>query len=210
MGNTEFVIYKKEKYYIQTSGRYYAKGHLAKSDKIRTRLLHRRIWIEYNGPIPKGFHIHHIDGNWRNNCIENLEAVCGRKHQSSHMLSRFADKDYKENIIKVLNDARNLANEWHGSGEGLKWHKLHGKKTWENRKTKESICNVCGKIYKTYFPSRSKFCSKSCEQKQRYKNKTKTIICQLCGTEKKVYKYGQRQFCSYKCSAKARLRNKSV
>ena len=34
--------------------------------------LHRAVWEYFHGPIPKGYHIHHMDGNRANNNIENL------------------------------------------------------------------------------------------------------------------------------------------
>lgn len=42
--------------------------------------LHRRIWEQKNGPIPEGFHIHHIDGNKENNDISNLECISKGEH----------------------------------------------------------------------------------------------------------------------------------
>ena len=35
-------------------------------------LLHRKVWIDHHGSIPTRRNIHHIDGNKRNNRIENL------------------------------------------------------------------------------------------------------------------------------------------
>jgi hypothetical protein len=40
-----------------------------------TRIEHRAVWIEANGPIPKGMQIHHINNNKTDNRIENLALV---------------------------------------------------------------------------------------------------------------------------------------
>ena len=40
-----------------------------------TRLEHRAVWIEANGEIPKGMHIHHINNNKSDNRLENLSLV---------------------------------------------------------------------------------------------------------------------------------------
>ena len=32
---------------------------------------HQQVWIDANGPIPKGKHIHHINANKTDNRIEN-------------------------------------------------------------------------------------------------------------------------------------------
>src|ERR1017187_10388860 len=39
------------------------------------RRLHQAVWRATHGDIPKGCHIHHVDGNTLNNAIENLECV---------------------------------------------------------------------------------------------------------------------------------------
>ncbi len=38
-------------------------------------LLHRKVWIEANGEIPKGMHIDHINGNTLDNRLENLQCI---------------------------------------------------------------------------------------------------------------------------------------
>lgn len=46
--------------------------------------LHRGCYEAYHGEIPKGCHIHHIDGNKLNNNIENLVLMDGGKHTVLH------------------------------------------------------------------------------------------------------------------------------
>lgn len=50
---------------------------------------YRKIWEQYNGPIPKDFlgrtlEIHHIDGDHINNSIENLKLVTIEEHYNIH------------------------------------------------------------------------------------------------------------------------------
>ena len=45
---------------------------------------YRRIYEDYHGPIPKGHHIHHIDGNHANNDIHNLRCVTAQEHYDIH------------------------------------------------------------------------------------------------------------------------------
>jgi hypothetical protein len=47
-------------------------------------LLHHFIWERYNGERPKGYHIHHIDGNKGNYDISNLQLVTPSDHQKIH------------------------------------------------------------------------------------------------------------------------------
>ena len=45
---------------------------------------YRRYWEEHNGPIPKGNHIHHIDGDSNNNKLSNLQCVTPLEHYEIH------------------------------------------------------------------------------------------------------------------------------
>jgi len=50
---------------------------------------YRKIWKDCNGLIPKdeqgrSYEIHHIDGNRRNNCIENLVCISIQEHYDIH------------------------------------------------------------------------------------------------------------------------------
>lgn len=45
---------------------------------------HRWVWEKKYGKIPKGYEIHHIDGNKRNNSIDNLELLTPKEHSAKH------------------------------------------------------------------------------------------------------------------------------
>ena len=38
-------------------------------------LKHRHVWEQHNGEIPKGMHVHHINGDKQDNNIDNLALV---------------------------------------------------------------------------------------------------------------------------------------
>ena len=43
-----------------------------------------KVWKDNHGAIPKGYHIHHIDGNHENNSIDNLICVSREMHAAFH------------------------------------------------------------------------------------------------------------------------------
>ena len=63
--------------------KYWRDGRYFKHKGTRTR-LHRVVWSNFWGPIPKGSHIHHIDGDTTNNRLENLSCLSPAEHLRQH------------------------------------------------------------------------------------------------------------------------------
>lgn len=55
---------------------------LRKDGTKQTRRIHRLVAEAFIGEIPKGYHVHHKDGNKQNNHVDNLEII----HPSQHKL----------------------------------------------------------------------------------------------------------------------------
>lgn len=79
--------------------------------------VHRLIWSYFNGPIPKGMSIDHINHDTLDNCIENLRLV---KHQDNHRNQRLRtnntsgyngvahDKNRNRWIARITVDGKNI------------------------------------------------------------------------------------------------------
>lgn len=52
--------------------------------------LHRQIYEDVYGSIPPKHHIHHKDGDFSNNSIENLECIAAGEHRKRHPASEEA------------------------------------------------------------------------------------------------------------------------
>jgi hypothetical protein len=199
----KFVVYKGIKYWLQQSGRYYSCG--VKDSK--PRLLHRKIWTDHFGSIPKGFVVHHKDHNWKNNDISNLELMEMKKHLSDHAKESYKKPDYVRKIKRALVKAQKAAKEWHGSKEGIKWHRKHAKEGWQDRKKETITCSVCGKKAERYFAARknTRFCSRSCSQKEAYKKHfTDKRTCLICKKKFMANRHRETATCSRSCGAKMR------
>ncbi len=59
----------------------------------------RRLYEKTHGKIPKGFHVHHKDGDHSNNSLENLMLMRGSDHLAYHNLKQLAE-DIKEDWNK--------------------------------------------------------------------------------------------------------------
>lgn len=69
--------------------------------------LHRLIFEEFYGEIPKGFHVHHKDGNKLNNCILNLQLLRKDDHNSHHKKNIVLSENHKSEISKSSSKTKN-------------------------------------------------------------------------------------------------------
>lgn len=136
--------------------------------------LHRDVWEFYNGPIPEGMHIHHVDGNTANNDISNLECVPDREHRKHHGASDRTDKQ-----VQHLESIRAKAAEWHRSEEGRAWHREHAK---------QSLAKTWGKPRN--FPLLTKQCV-WCGTEMQAKSERKRFCCATCQTAESKFRLGK-------------------
>ena len=53
----------------------YKQVGLYANKKVKYLLVHRLMWEAFKGPIPEGMTVDHIDGDYTNNTIENLQLL---------------------------------------------------------------------------------------------------------------------------------------
>lgn len=53
------------------------------TNKNVSKRLHRLVWETFNGEIPEGMQIDHIDGNPENNCLDNLRCVTAKENSNN-------------------------------------------------------------------------------------------------------------------------------
>ena len=170
--------------------------------------LHREVWKFYNGEIPEGYHVHHIDGNFLNNDISNLELLEG----TSHLSERASNEEWRKRNSEHLDEVREKAAQWHKSPEGREWHVKHGIEVAQKEASKakvECVCVVCGKkIYA--FGSKAKirkYCSKACYAKYRRDSKIDHEVreCPICGKSFSVNRFSKTKTCSKECGVRSML-----
>ena len=131
--------------------------------QCRGKRLHRVVWEYHNGPIPKGFHVHHKDNNRSNNQIENLELLHKSIHMSQHMEERLSTTEGMAAARQAMDEARVYASKWHKSPEGRVWHSeiKKGKKLALKHKR---TCKYCNQIFDTALET-AMYCSNNCYSK---------------------------------------------
>ena len=176
--------------YYQYEGRYFT-SHIRK--------MHRDVWSFYNGEIPKGHHIHHIDGDVTNNDISNLELMEASAHLRMEGIKRH--KENPEWSKQFHAKGIEMAKEWHKSTEGREWHKQHGVEAYAKRTPVLMVCQKCHKEYETTKMANSKFCSNNCKSASRKASGVDDVkrICVVCSTEFTANKYNTQTKCKRGC-----------
>jgi hypothetical protein len=95
-----------------------------------TPWAHRWVWINHNGEIPKGMHIHHIDEDKSNNDISNLQMLSG----SDHILEHWKDEEDRAERRKFLDLIRPLAHEKIRTKEAREKARIKTKESWVKRR----------------------------------------------------------------------------
>ncbi len=142
-------------------------------------LLHRDVWLANTGSLPKGhkMHVHHIDGDKGNNAFANLRLITPLEHAAEHHTPEHVAK-LRQNIAI----AQEAAKEWHGTPEGLAFHRANAlamREAWK-ADPRTYTCEVCGKEFTT--PARyAKYCHPNCKQKMNtIRNREKGITKKPC------------------------------
>lgn len=163
-----FRLDKKTGYYLSS----------AIIDGTRRKRLHVYVWEYYNGKVPSKMHVHHIDGDKRNNEIENLVLLSAEEHERIHgnTLSAERRKQMGENVVK---NAMPKAKEWHSTAEGKAWHSQQAKNTAKNLSVMVYECSNCGALFETkkrFNENQNRFCSNRCKAAYRRKSGLDDIV----------------------------------
>jgi hypothetical protein len=174
-------------------------GYYCYNNGKRTQRLHRYVYEFYNGKIPNGFDVHHVDGNKNNNDISNLVILTRQDHAKLHgeKLTDEQRQNRRENMAINVNPK---ACEWHKSEAGRKWHKeqyARMKEALYRRTTR--FCKNCNNQFEGI---REGFCCNACKSAYRRKMGLDNVVrfCVICGHSFTANKYDKTKTCSKDCS----------
>ena len=186
----------------------YFQGHAPKGHSKKTLFLHRYMWERSNGRIPRGYQIHHKDGDRSNNELANLQLMTVKEHQKYHN-DHMTDAD-REMRRKAMAYASTFAKAWHSSEEGRAWHRYHVAESIGHVRRTNKTCDACGKEFMGIATQR--FCSNACKSRWRRANGVDNIkkTCPICGREFYSNKFSQSETCSRSCANKLWWSKKAV
>lgn len=167
--------------------------------------LHVAVWRYHNGDVPKGCHVHHIDGDKSNNQISNLRLMEKGLHLSLHQNTE-ERREYQRQHIK---DMRVLASEWHKSDAGRAAHRISARQGWKKIESRTYTCSQCSKPFESrhFYPDgQNKFCGGNCRAAWRrdQKKDMEERACAYCGKPFLVNRYSDTKCCSRECAVKKR------
>lgn len=198
----EARVYRGIRFRLYEGRRYFTPGHADRRDGVED--LHREVWKHERGPIPPGFHVHHIDLDPTNNDVANLACLTPAEHEAVHAADRSVlglSAEHQAHLATI----RHLAAAWHGSPAGIAWHVEHGKATWAGREPEHvGTCEQCGAEYRGFFDGR--FCSNACKSAWRRATgaDNETRVCAQCGAAFTTNRHKPARTCSKSCGAKMR------
>lgn len=185
------------------SDRVYYKRTFTEGGKVLAKYLHRYIYEQAYGAIPKGFHVHHKDGDPNNNALENLECLSAAEHVHKHPYTAERLEEQKNHLDRI----RPLTKAWHKSAEGHAKHKEIGGLSYKDFKPEPKVCAYCGKVFLPHaIGNRDKFCSNACKSAWRRQQHIddEQRICTVCGKTYTVNKYSKAVTCSRACAGRLR------
>jgi len=83
----------------------------------KLQYVHRLVWQNFVGEIPEGLEIDHIDGNPRNNNINNLQLLSRRDNTDKYnrKIRKYLLRDYRDELIEdyeELGTFKKVAKKW--------------------------------------------------------------------------------------------------
>lgn len=124
----ETIVYNGKRYHrYPESKRSQHRNYFYRHDKNNESpvALHRQIWEDRNGPIPKGMQVHHRDNDFSNNSIENLELLSPGDHRRKHppteeTRKKFSDFAKEQQSLKKWRDQNPELAKQHAKENGRK------------------------------------------------------------------------------------------
>lgn len=165
---SEVIIYKGIRFYRYPNSktlaaRYYFRPSI-RDIQNGYDSLHRELWKDWFGKIPKGYVIHHKDENPLNNKLRNFELKKIGSHSSEHNIKKWSKKskaDKKKLLLKTW-----IGNKkWHKTKEAHEHHKLIQKLSIASYKARkrEFSCVFCNELFITKSNATLvKYCSWGC------------------------------------------------
>ena len=86
-------------------------GYLTVRVNNKKQMVHRLVYEYFGTDFNKDYHIHHIDGNKQNNCIDNLECISPSEHNRKHHKDNTFNR-YKRGYVLTEDEREAIASKY--------------------------------------------------------------------------------------------------
>lgn len=188
------VIFNGIKYYFNVNTGYYY-------DPFGKR-LHVAVWEVANGPVPKGWIVHHKDMKKTNNELSNLELMSSSVHGRLHTppgTDRFTPRITKCIVCDKVFETKMMETKYCSHACN---NKAYRRRNNLLKSRVEINCQECGQVFNSNWrEGTAKFCSKRCYEKNRYRTiiqKKYEHICLECGRPFES-RFHSQKYCNERC-----------
>ena len=137
-------------------------------------LLHRYMWAEAHGPIPKGMHVHHKNHTKSDNRLGNFVLLRAGEHWAEH--------DHERG--------------------GSNWHSKGGHGSWRTATYSQYTCQQCGEQFESRTRALiPQWCSDRCRGYATRARSREERVCRVCGSQFTCLKFNPTRTCSRRCTA---------
>lgn len=151
------------KWQVRTDGRYWT--WYWKDGHKRTIFRYRWVWIKAHGAIPRGFHIHHRNGDKADDRLENLEMMPRRKHSQLHGAQAHSASQERMTVYRCEQCGQEFRKR-PTKGRPNRFCSMDCRDDWMRSLTPEWTCANCGRKFKRQpdHGTTPKYCSVTCFQ----------------------------------------------
>lgn len=111
---------------------------------------HVLVWERAHGPKPPGCDIHHIDGNGKNNALENLECLTKSEHRRLHAMLKIEGMDVIDSTDPAIIESRKRNNEATKAHRQAHLEEERAKDRAEYQKNKEQVALKNKRYYRRH------------------------------------------------------------
>lgn len=149
LGMVRSIFYKRLKNNAILSPRKVGDGYLAvnlsKNKKKNSLRIHRLVWEAFNGPIPKGMQVNHINEDKTDNRLENLNLMTPKENIN------WGTRNERSRETKTNGELSKTVLQYSLSGEFIRDYPSASEAGRQLEKPNSSICRCCNGKLKTAY-----------------------------------------------------------
>lgn len=165
----EAVVFQGRRYSRNPGDRYFS---CQRWDPERKRYfydsIHRAVWREAHGEIPRGSHVHHKNGDWNDNRLENLEVLSHGDHMRAHSDTFSKSPKLRRHLDRIRTKALQAHTRYKRTARGKQESRQRGLTSQSRAPVWVECCVQCGTKFERQSITKPRHCSQRCKWNWAY------------------------------------------